>query len=346
MLLVIIGAGASHDSANGRNADESYRPPLAVDLFASQLNYVQLLMKYPTATPIVQRVRLALAANGSLEHVLEEIRGEVAIYPARAQHLLGLQFYLRSLLADLGSNWLGVHGGVTNYVGLADLVESCRVQKKESVVYVSFNYDTLLEAGLEGVAAKRFTKVASYIDGHTKVVKVHGSADWGQIVSCDSFPSMAQITPGDLCGMVNELTFTDGFMRRRDNLDRQAGGSGSVLVPAIAIPTQTKDNFACPSQHIEALRECLPQVRGVVTIGWRGAEEHFLKLLKEGLPPQTQAYVVTESRTSCEATALNLQAAGLAPDFLFPEGFTGLMNDDVSKTRGLRRFVEQKLVTS
>jgi hypothetical protein len=73
---------------------------------------------------------------------------------------------------------------------------------------------------------------------------------------------------------------------------------------------QTKAEFVCPTEQIAALRMALPRVRGVVTIGWRGAEEHFGHLLRDGLPPETPAFVVTESDERSQETSTNLVRAG------------------------------------
>ena len=156
MLLVIVGAGASFDSAQGRFGLDSTalvpairdrnRPPLAKALFAENDEYTTLLDQYRSAAPIVLRVRMALAADGVLEQVLEEIRAETDAYPARRQQLLAVQFYLRSLLRNCSLNWMRDLGGVTNYAALAAVVESVRVPRGGSVTYVSFNYDNLLES--------------------------------------------------------------------------------------------------------------------------------------------------------------------------------------------------------
>ena len=351
MLLVIVGAGASWDSVPGAEPGDRYRPPLAKDLFAEKPDYVELLNDFPHAAPIVSRVRMALGAGASLESVLEEIRGESNANPVKRGQLLGVQFYLRALIAQSSDAWQTVHGGVTNYAALADVVEACRVRVDGSVIYVTFNYDTLLESGLRPIGIE-FPDMESYLTAKSSVVKVHGSVNWGQIVTAPEsafpeFPTGGYIPPSLLCERIDQLVLgeyvvDDGDLFAKPLISGLSLGQERAI-PAIAIPTQTKENFACPRKHIDALKSVLPSVRGVVAIGWRGAEEHFLKLLREGVPNQTQAFVVNESREACEATASKLQEAGSAPDFLWERGLTGLMLDDVAGSRTLRRFLEQKL---
>lgn len=61
---------------------------------------------------------------------------------------------------------------------------------------------------------------------------------------------------------------------------------GSPVVPAIAIPVQTKtdDTFDWPDSHRAYLKQLLPQVTKILIIGWRRKEAHFLNLLREKLP--------------------------------------------------------------
>src|SRR6185503_16013308 len=44
--------------------------------------------------------------------------------------------------------------------------------------------------------------------------------------------------------------------------------AGPALFPALAIPVTRKQTFECPDQHVNALREFLPQVRKVLIIVW------------------------------------------------------------------------------
>jgi hypothetical protein len=354
MLLAVVGAGASYDSVPGAGDDDMYRPPLARDLFAERPDYIALLNDFPHAAPVVSRVRIAVAAGASLESVLEELRSQTSTSPARRQQLLGVQFYLRALLSQCSEKWDRLHGGVTNYVGLADVIDSCRAAKDDPVTYVTFNYDTLLESGLRSTGT-RFPDMGSYMSGKVRVLKAHGSVDWGQVVkpSRTVLPlarfarARAYLSPRELCEAIDDLVITDEYVVDDGDLFRPPdpqldSGPRLKAIPAIAIPTQTKDNFACPTKHIDALKRSLPQVRGVITIGWRGAEEHFLKLLAGGIPKGTPALVVTDTADACRATGEQLERAGITLRWAFYEGgFSGLIRDDVAGARKLRRFVEQ-----
>jgi hypothetical protein len=338
MLLVIVGAGASHDSADGGEG-ALWQPPLTRDLFAAK--YVSLLRRYPQAAPLANQVRLAVKKDRPFEQVLEEIRDEGGTYPARRQQLLALKFYLRSVLFMCSGEWSHQYADATNYAQLAAVIEKCRREANHRVAYVTFNYDTLLESGLAAARVKTLGDLASFVEGPVQVFKVHGSVNWAQVATLPNFREMPVAGPPALCDLVDDLTITDEFV-----VDLGGELSGG-RVPAIAIPTQSKSEFACPHEHIVELERVLPQVRGVVTIGWRGAEEHFGQLLGANLPPKTPAFVVTESQERCDETTANLTRGGLATVESFHDGgFTGLMSDDAAGSRRLRRFVESVFASS
>jgi hypothetical protein len=55
--------------------------------------------------------------------------------------------------------------------------------------------------------------------------------------------------------------------------------NGAAVFPAIAVPVEKKDQFACPRTVVEQLAQALPQVSKVLVIGWRATEANFLSLL-------------------------------------------------------------------
>ena len=73
-------------------------------------------------------------------------------------------------------------------------------------------------------------------------------------------------------------------------------------LPALAVPARSKARFSCPQSHLDTLVGDLPNVTTVVTIGWRGREQHFLDLLATHLSPGTRLLVVAEHETSAMTT--------------------------------------------
>jgi len=67
---------------------------------------------------------------------------------------------------------------------------------------------------------------------------------------------------------------------------------GVPVFPAIAVPVEKKNQFACPQTFIDGLVEVLPTITRILVIGWRATEAHFLELLKANLRRGVQVYIV------------------------------------------------------
>ncbi len=121
------------------------------------------------------------------------------------------------------------------------------------------------------------------------------------------------------------------------------------MYPAISIPVEKKDEFSCPTGHVEALEQTLPHATKMITIGWRATEVEFLvRLLVSrtvpvaGIPQPLEVLVVTGSKQGAEETIKNLAPYGTSEDvsqrdrFQVTTGFTGLINNLPTLTDSLR----------
>jgi hypothetical protein len=75
------------------------------------------------------------------------------------------------------------------------------------------------------------------------------------------------------------------------------------MFPAIAIPVEKKTQFVCPPSMLDQLVKLLPLVDKILSIGWRGTEEHFLQLLRTHLRQGVKLYTV--AGTTMEAVNIN-----------------------------------------
>ena len=258
MLMVIFGAGASYDSIpsnppgpndfSRRIVANSYRPPLANQLFEERTFFAETLEKYKACLAIVPRLRHL--GNRPLEEVLEELQTEAENYPRGPQQMAAVRYYLHDMLWACGDAWLREAHGVTNYRTLLDEIDRCR-KTDEIVSLVTFNYDTLLEPGLEDLGLK-IEHVSDYVDKnpHYKVFKVHGSVNWGQVVGkADLEQSRHDHHPlptiDRIIGRANKLQITQSFVISQTH--PMAWVDGQPVFPAIAIPVQKKNDICMPS---------------------------------------------------------------------------------------------------
>jgi hypothetical protein len=285
MLLVILGAGASADSLVSRQ-DGPWRPPLANELFDARFH--ELLVRYTGAVVLGERVRTGITRGESLEQVLFRLQAETTD-PSRPGQILGLQFYLQHLLWNCGARWGDAEAGMNNYLTLVNDLEEWRSRANERIAYVTFNYDTMLEASLRKRFGWAFDKLDDYLRDDYVVLKVHGSANWMQLTDHATVEGEG-VTREQLIEAAGSLQRRDAFI---------VAGPGTVqyalngVVPAIAIPAEPKAGFVCPAAHVRALTELLPRVERVLCVGWRGADRSLLELLKEHAQEGIETTVVT-----------------------------------------------------
>jgi hypothetical protein len=328
-LLVIFGAGASYDSINPVTFVENpnrripmtpyYRPPLAVQLFEDRPNFHSALSSYPYFNGRVSELRRKTISAGGLnvERELEQIQQEVNQYPPAAVELAAIRFYLRQILWDCGTKWHARAAGATNYAELLRRIEQWWLPRKEHVVLVTFNYDLLLDAAL---ASFPIGLKPSDIDDYVrrddyKVIKPHGSVNWSRIV--EQPPPHGESEPEvttTMIARVADLRITDSYVIN----DLSAMNARNMLFPAVAIPVESKSDFACPQSHITAFVQSLTGWRGrrnqsddtrhVLIIGWRASEGHFLEIVRGHLSKK-RVLVIAESQAAAEQTAQNLSKA-------------------------------------
>ena len=112
-----------------------------------------------------------------------------------------------------------------------------------------------------------------------------------------------------------------GTGRYRVVQEHPIGKSDDVaLFPAIAVPVETKHEYECPRDHPDCLRGYLPKITRLLLVGWRGAEQHFLGLLKESLPEKVPLYAVARDRQEAEEVIARVEEAGVRVDGTPAEG--------------------------
>jgi hypothetical protein len=262
-----------------------YRPPLAKELFANRLLFIEALDHFPQCKTIVYKLRdpQVLSGTKSIETLLQEIEEEARTYTRGAQELAAIRCYLQRAITVCQKHWHQTTKGVTNYLSLLREIE--RTHKgNDPVCLVTFNYDTILESALEQLGhpirgIEDYTRTPRLF----RVFKPHGSINWARGVDIQ-LPGAG--TPHSALTYLVEHVgryriISDSF----ELCDPSNMGvvDGRPVFPAIAVPVEKKNVFECPQHMIDDLTSALPDVHKIITIGWRATENHFLKLLREHL---------------------------------------------------------------
>ncbi len=331
MLLVILGAGASHDSIGNPlpAPEEVWAPPLTRKLFGAP-NFLRILNDFPAARGLAEEVRHALAAAEgatTLEDELERAEREAERDPLRRRALVAMRFYLQQLFKRCSEDWLESQAGLTNHQWLVRTVELWRASRDEPVVWVTFNYDTVLDTAIEdhyGVDLAGTADMQAYVASPRFVlIKLHGSYNWATRTSLapgtswqDSLNRLIhEVGNYNVIGPIRHLPRESGRrVHVADFVEHVQPGVDLLSLPAIAIPLRNKAEFVCPPDHVARLDALLPSVDRVLTIGWRGAEVAFLERLntiREG----AMFWVVAAGPDGADETIRNIRDAGVPGNF-------------------------------
>jgi hypothetical protein len=318
MLLVIFGAGATYDAVNPRNLDEipelrPPQPPLASELFAVRPSFGQFIDRYGPLRAIIDRMRdAAVGGTTSIEHEFESIVSEAADNLTVRRQLAGARFYLHDGIEDSTLTYARAANGVTNYHVLVDRINAALASRPDSVTYVTFNYDRLLEQAIKDTLRRPFRVLEDYVrNDRPAVIKLHGSVGWTQV--CLGLRTKVdrtdQVSFEWLMDRIDDIRLSVDEYRLRpwDQVDP----GEEVGFPAITVPTERKtaNNFTLPPAHLAVLRQRIPQVLQVLVVGWRGHEEHFWELWDSCHPPRDMRVVVVDKD---EASAIEVSRHLLA----------------------------------
>jgi hypothetical protein len=301
MLMVVFGAGASFDSSFDWHPDEvrrDDRPPLANDLFHER--YRGFREQFQQFQGVIGE--LVPRPGRSIEEALQRLQADGNTNSTRLMQVTAVRYYLQAMLASVTGTWLAATGGHTVYNNLLEQIQQHR-KRDEPVCLVTFNYDTLIEDALKRQLGMTCDVIADYVSHpHFKLFKLHGSTNWGRHINSAPARLRGQWTAEDVIAARESFSVSDDYFT-------YSGYIGSQLFPAIAIPVTDKQDFECPVQHIGVLKEMIPKVRRILTVGWRGTETHFLRLLAN----QGPITLVTIAKDHLEAgeTGKKLRAAGI-----------------------------------
>jgi hypothetical protein len=135
MLTVILGAGASFDSA----PQTALRPPLAKDLYSlDRPDTLQVLKEFPQAGSLVDRMRRLAPDGGDVEARLGEFL-KTAIEtddPYYKADLIAMRFYLRAITSKAAIDVKAASAGQTSHLTLVSRLHDLSVATGVGVSYV------------------------------------------------------------------------------------------------------------------------------------------------------------------------------------------------------------------
>ena len=293
MLMVIVGAGASHDSAPGGHGVEIWRPPLGNGLFPFNLKfYGDAVDRFEDVRYLAQRLG-PLPEGRGLEEELEILQERSKTYPLLRRQLTAMRFYLQQVLSGGPQQWSRDLNGRTNYVGLVNEIDQMWPADR-GVCYVSFNYDVLLDGAL-GTIDVFFGDMNSYINQpRYRLIKPHGSVNWWHEVKGPTAATRDRSVESLVIRNIDALT-VDPAIRSDPNRGT------SLWLPALAIPVASKTQFELPDDHLESFRAATRETTHLLLIGWKANEARFLDELRHHIRPNPKTMIVGRNMNSANA---------------------------------------------
>lgn len=315
MLLVILGAGASHGCVPDSDGSAL---PLTSQLFDPSDEAVKEANRIvPSAGPVVARVTDALN-RGEHRGDIEAILGEIAeTAEARGgdlkEHMAAMRFWLFERIKRAQQVVTAQTAGVTLYSSLLNQLDDWGDSVTSRVVIVTFNYDTLIDEALFAhstslaINRERQHEVggAAMDGGRWMLLRPHGSIDWFRAWPYSEDDALG--SPRNIAKLAQVKPETGKFVHGTLG-ENNKGYEGLVNAPAIAVPLSKKSRFECPASQVDMLEGAVKQVNKVVTIGWRGREEHFTKILSS-LRDEVPLVVVDPDEKTALESAKHLRVA-------------------------------------
>ncbi|MCF7834124.1 MAG: hypothetical protein K9L98_02080 [Candidatus Pacebacteria bacterium] len=333
--LIIFGAGASHDfSPLGKMA------PLTNDLAEDQFIHSGFLEKYKGAgNLLVEIINQVKSRKRNFEEVLTEIQNDSIKSEAMRRRFVDFEFYLRDLFSyiskphDLNRK---IHQA-NNYHAIINRIDTYTNGK---ALIATFNYDSLFENSLSSLKPKN---MRDYISSDIKIIKLHGSHDWGYIRRTSEMERKhlgikdgyeLSIKEPDILKEIKEGKYDPYHIQE---IEENAEKNDFNSFPAIAIPLIGKDKYVCPTQHIKVFEQHLPQIDRVLIVGWRAEDPLLLETLKNNLPKEGgyKVLVVSWTLEGAQKIAKKVkEGLGILNDFYVQargNGFSTFMADEASK---------------
>ncbi len=290
MKLVIFGAGASYDSIHSyynelSNANESWKPPLANEIFSNRESFLEIIKDYEGA--------LSLKSAAKVHDYIEEYFQELWDFAVDNNDNLSLskiintQYFFQRLFFKISNKYCNI--GDSNYDIMSNFAYKYTTEYNKEIVFVSFNYDILLEKAIEKTLHIEFRSIDDYLKYNIKYIKPHGSCNWfknfkdleGKGVIFDKTGKnnetfVKNLYKKNISYEIIERRLEDEIVIRDEFNTKDRFG-----LPQLLLPLKNKDEFVMPNSHLNYLKKYLKKVDAILIIGWKGTEEKFQNLLQE-----------------------------------------------------------------
>lgn len=314
-LLVITGAGASHDVVHLPNqlVNATFQPPLTKDLFNdSRACIADCLKAHPIAASVGYGLKLTLnsaSPEESLESFLSKIKNSDK--PTIKNQFWSIPIYLEDLFTRIRNRYVITANNTlpSNYKVLINaIIES----KYQQIIWINLNYDLLADKAIEITTNSSLRYLKDYMNLETpdgvriKYTKPHGSVNWFRFVENSPTAHRQAIKLGTAPLKNFETTLSKEIYTERsahkyvsnsDVTKMVKGAFPHSFYPAISVPLGEYE-YTC-QEHISAIIPDLNNTVSVLCIGFSALDSDILDLIKDNIPAIKKLGIVNGSHNDC-----------------------------------------------
>jgi hypothetical protein len=300
-VVVVLGAGASLGCASHGPSGNERDPPLVTDLFDGEPRIKVVLSQYPRAAAAGAEIRRRRNPRAVEDFIRERFKdSDNAIDQLK---FLSIPYYLQELL-------FRVSHGYTRDPNNYDVLIAGLLRLPTQVLFVTMNYDTLLDDRLHAVAGE-LERLDDYVrpEHNWALIKLHGSITWVRRIATDD--SIDPFSPTFDPKLIDDTI----LLRRENDIGRLRSEGTTHYFPALSVPVGAADEMNCPPFHVDFLRQALGRAEGIhlLVIGYSGHDREVLELLRESATSVKSLTVVNHDYDAAGATKSTLHSAARIP---------------------------------
>jgi hypothetical protein len=208
------------------------------------------------------------------------------------------------------------------------------------VLFVTLNYDLLLDRRLDVLSPLNTLQDYVKPDRRWALIKLHGSVDWGRVVQSGSVEG-----PGDLFRPPADLAYSHQI----EIAPRYLAGAGEsslntfrrhppdgpyIQFPALSVPLGEEDELSCPPEHVEHMTSRIQLSEGlhILVVGYSGIDLEVLNLLKRTDTTIKTLAVVNKDKHEADRVharmASQIEPRGVGSGWVWPGDFSEFVQGD------------------
>lgn len=340
-LLLITGAGASHDAADSReiNVRPDFMPPLTSYLFTGgRGQLIESVNRFLISNPIAAQVgKDWRRAKQPLEEYLADLKNSKSLMLRK--RYWAVPIYLHELFLSISNAYINsASSGVpSNYASLITAI--AKNGNYGQIIWLNLNYDILADYAIKQATNNELKTFDDYMNLETqdkikiKYTKPHGSVDWFRRNKA-AIP-WAEIRQGIIPDGFEQNLSTDIYtehLSRDGNLANKEIGR----YPAILAPLGQYD-YVCGG-HIEAIISDLEKIPSLslLCIGFSALDQDILDLIKNHVQSVRKIKIVNGGPDNGQKAYLNIvrycERITIPSDkAVFNGGFTTFINEGIDE---------------